>query len=156
MIAGFIMAIFLVQTIMEPLAELNREKPSDYFGWGNTHLANKEYDQAIADYSKAIELDPNYAGAYERLAWVLATAPQDELRDGKKAVDYANKACELTEWENADCLATLSAAFAEAGDFKDAIQWQMKALQAPELEQNKAEQYRQRLKMFEEGKPCRE
>jgi serine/threonine-protein kinase len=155
----FIVAVLFVKTVMEPFAaigELIGEKPPDFFSWGNTHLANKEYDKAIADYTEAIKLDPKDARVYERLAWVLATVPKDELRDGKKAMDYARKACELTDWKNPDYLATLSAAFAESGDFKEAIKWQMKALEAPELEQDKGDEYRQRLKMFEEGKPYRE
>ena len=155
----FIVAVLFIQTIMAPFAaigDLIGEKPPDHLSWGNTHLANKEYDKAIAEYTEAIKLDPADARAYERLAWVLATAAKDELRDGKKAVEYAKKACELTDWKNPDYLATLSAAFAETGDFKEAIKWQMKALEAPELEPEKAEQYRHRLKMFEEGKPFRE
>jgi serine/threonine-protein kinase len=71
-------------------------------------------------------------------------------------VDYAKKACELTDWKKPDYLATLSAAFAESGDFQEAIKWQTKALEAPELEQDKDTEYRQRLKMFQEGKPYRQ
>jgi tetratricopeptide (TPR) repeat protein len=153
MAVGFIVVILSVQYF---IGEMIRENPPDYLSWGNTHLANKEYNQAIADYTEAIKLDPNDARPKERLAWVLATSTKDELRDGKKAVDYAKKACELTDWKKPDCLATLSAAFAESGDFKEAIQWQKKALEAPDLEQDKPEEYRQRLKMFQEGKPYRE
>ena len=149
MAVGFILVISALQFF---IAEITR----DYFSSGNTHLANKEYDKAIADYAEAIKLDPNDARPHERLAWVLATATKDELRDGKKAVDYAKKACELTDWKKPDYLATLSAAFAESGDFQEAIKWQTKALEAPELEQDKDTEYRQRLKMFEEGKPYRQ
>jgi tetratricopeptide (TPR) repeat protein len=149
MAVGFILVISALQYF---IAELSR----DYLGSGNTHLANKEYDQAIADYTEAIKHDRNDARPHERLAWVLATSTKDELRDGKKAVDYAKKACELTDWKKPDYLATLSAAFAESGDFQEAIKWQTKALEAPELEKDKDTEYRQRLKMFEEGKPCRE
>ena len=149
MAVGFILVISALQFF---IAEITR----DYFSSGNTHLANKEYDQAIDDYTEAIKLDPNDARPHERLAWVLATATKDEWRDGKKAVDYAKKACELTDWKKPDYLATLSAAFAESGDFQEAIKWQMKALEAPELEQDKDPEYRQRLKMFQEGKPYRQ
>jgi tetratricopeptide (TPR) repeat protein len=149
MAVGFILVISALQFF---IAEIAR----DYFSSGNTHLANKEYDKAIADYAEAIKLDPNDARPHERLAWVLATSTKDELRDGKKAVDYAKKACELTDWKKPDYLAALSAAFAESGDFQEAIKWQMKALEAPELEQDKDPEYRQRLKMFEEGKPYRQ
>lgn len=149
MAVGFIVVIWAVEFFIDEIMR-------DHLASGNTHLANKEYDRAIADYTEAIKLDPKDARAYERLAWVLATAPKDELRDGKKAVDYAQKACELTEWKNPDYLATLSAAFAEMGDFEEAVKWQMKALEAPELEQDKGKEYRQRLKSFEEGKPYRE
>jgi tetratricopeptide (TPR) repeat protein len=161
MVVCFVVIILIVQTFKEytPFAaveEIIREKPPDYFTWGNTHLANKEYDKAIANYTEAIKLDPKDARPHERLAWVLATVPKDELRDGKKAVDYATKACELTVWQNPEYLATLAAAIAESGDFKEAIKWQMRALEAPGLEIEKGEGYRQRLKMFEEGKPYRE
>jgi serine/threonine-protein kinase len=149
MAVGFIVVISALQFF---IAEITR----DYFSSGNTRLANKEYDQAIDDYTEAIKLDPNDARPHERLAWVLATATKDELRNGKKAVDYAKKACELTDWKKPDYLATLSAAFAESGDFKEAIKWQTKALEAPELEQDKDTEYRQRLKMFQEGKPYRQ
>ena len=149
MAVGFIVVVSALQYF---IAEITR----DYFSSGNTHLANKEYDKAIADYAEAIKVDPNDARPYERLAWVLATSTKDELRDGKKAVDYAKKACELTDWKKPDYLATLSAAFAESGGFQEAIKWQTKSLEGPELEQDKDTEYRQRLKMFEEGKPYRQ
>ncbi|WP_308255746.1 tetratricopeptide repeat protein [Geminocystis sp. GBBB08] len=31
-----------------------------YFNRGNYYLNRKEYEKAIADFNKAIELDPNY------------------------------------------------------------------------------------------------
>jgi hypothetical protein len=35
--------------------------------------------------------------ALNNLAWVLCTSPEDKLRDGKRAVELAAKACELTD-----------------------------------------------------------
>jgi hypothetical protein len=59
--------------------------------------------------------------------------PQDDLRDGKKAVEYARKACDLTEWKSAWDLDTLAAAYAEVGQFDEAVKWQKKVAGTPGL-----------------------
>jgi hypothetical protein len=41
----------------------------------------------------------------------------------------AAKACELTDWKQADFVATLAAAHAEIGNFADAIHWQKRAIE---------------------------
>ena len=50
-----------------------------------------------------------------------------KYRDAKKAVAYATKACELTQWKDAQPLETLAAAYAEAGQFDDAAKFQAMA-----------------------------
>ena len=54
-----------------------------------------EYDKAIADYNQAMAIDPNDAHAYNDLAWLHATCPDEKYRDGKKAVENASKAYQL-------------------------------------------------------------
>ena len=77
-------------------------------------------EQAIAHYRQAIALRPDFQEALSNLAWLLATRPEAELRDGAQAVELAERACELTAYKLAACIGTLAAAYAEAGRFADA------------------------------------
>ena len=64
---------------------------------------------------------PDSAVALDELAWVFATHPSEELRDGDEAVRLAKHACALTKRTNPILLATLAAAYAETGNFGQAI-----------------------------------
>lgn len=54
------------QTIQElnEAIRLNPEDPKSYYRRGNARYAKGDYDRAIADYTKALQLDPAYAKAY--------------------------------------------------------------------------------------------
>jgi Tfp pilus assembly protein PilF len=64
---------------------------------------------------------PDSTAALDELAWVFATNPSDELRDGNEAVLLAKHACALTKRKDSMLLATLAAAYAETGNFGAAI-----------------------------------
>ncbi len=64
---------------------------------------------------------PDSAVALDELAWVFATHPSEELRDGDEAVRLAEHACALTKRTNPILLATLAAAYAETRNFGQAI-----------------------------------
>ena len=64
---------------------------------------------------------PDSTVALDELAWVFATHPNDELRDGHEAVRMAEHACTLTKRSNPLLLATLASAYAETGNFSEAI-----------------------------------
>jgi hypothetical protein len=101
-------------------------------------------------------LDPKDPLPYAGIAWMLSTCPKDEVRNGKKAVEYARKACELTNWKNASYLAVLVAAFAEVGNFEEAVQWQKKVIALTDATAEKdLEEQRQHLKLYQERKPYR-
>src|SRR5205085_1271093 len=108
-----------------------------------------DYDQAVIDHIEAIRLCPKAAEAYNNFARFWASCPDPERRDGKVAVELAVKACELSDWEDWDCLATLAAAYAQRADLDHAVHWAAKALElAPENQKlpcrTALEEYRQR------------
>lgn len=113
-----------------------------------------EYDKAIADCSEAIRLAPKNADGHNNLAWLLATCSLEAHRDGKEAIEHATKACQLSKWKVVSFIDTLAAAYAEAGDFDEAVRWQRNAMaKCPE---NQKEHCQSRLDLYESGRPHRE
>jgi tetratricopeptide (TPR) repeat protein len=104
---------------------------------------------------KNVEYDIKFPHFFNALAWLLATCPDDKYRNGEKAVEYATKACELDGGKSANLHDTLAAAFAEIGDFDRACAWQEKAIELLSSEKEKQD-FRTRLKLFEQGRPHRE
>jgi tetratricopeptide (TPR) repeat protein len=123
---------------------------------GLAHRLKQDYVKANADLRETVRLAPEDTDALRNLAWFMATTPRDDLRDGKTAIQYGKKTCELSGWKNADHLGTLAAAFAESGDFQEAVKWQKKALEAGYVDKEELDQAQMRLKLYEAGKPYRD
>ena len=62
------------------------------------------------------------------MAWLLATSPEESLRNGSKAVELAQQANELVNGNSPVILRVLAAAYAETGDFPKAIEAGQQAL----------------------------
>jgi tetratricopeptide (TPR) repeat protein len=80
-------------------------------------IRQRRPDEAAAHYRDALSLNPDHPPVTHQLAWLLATHPDDAIRDGAEAVTLATNACRLTENRNHRYLFTLAAAYAEAGRF---------------------------------------
>ena len=81
------------------------------------------------------------------IGWLVV----EKIRDGKRALEAAQKAYELAKGPNE--LATLAATYAELDEFDKAVEWQTKAIElAPKAQKD---QYQQRLKLYQDKKPYR-
>ena len=92
---------------------------------GRTEDAIREFRAVLKEQSDSVE-------ALNNLAWILATCADAKLRNGEEAISHADKAWKLTGGKKATMLGTLGAAYAEAGQFTNAI---MASQQAIELAQ---------------------
>ncbi len=140
-------------------------------GWtlrGLCYASLKQFDRAIQDFDKAIEVEKSIGGyglehPLQALAWVLSTAPDEQVRDGKRAVGLALKACDLTQNQIAEMVDTLAAAYAETGNFELAVSSSEKALELAtdetprtELQQTPRTELQQHLDSFRQQKPWRQ
>ena len=111
-------------------------------------------EEAIAHYRDVLRIQPDYVEAHLDLAWLWATVPDPNIRDGQRALKHAQLAARPAGEENPSVLETLAAAYAELGKFDEAVLWQEKAIQmTPDGQQDVV---RARLELYKQGKPCRE
>jgi Zn-dependent protease len=108
--------------------------------------------EAITDYREALRVQPDFTSAQHNLAWVLAAGPVDALRNGPEAVAHATRACDATGWRDGSLLGTLAAAYAETGDFGQAIHWQERAIADAAYRRMIGDAAAsERLKLYEQG-----
>ena len=110
------------------------------------------FDEARAHYEQAVKLSSDSADAHNNLAWALATDPDARRRDPLRAVQLAERACELTERKDAGALDTLAAAYAAAGRFDEAIRTAQGAIELATDAELVAD-IRARLELYKTGKP---
>ena len=119
---------------------------------GDSYLSMGQQKEAIDDYEAALLQQPKDSGLLNNLAWIFATSTIDELRNGQRALELAEQACEVTKYQQAHVLSTLAAAYAELGNFEEALKWSTKAV---ELDPEEGQLARE-LENYREKKPWRE
>jgi tetratricopeptide (TPR) repeat protein len=135
--------------------EIDPKHARAYYNRGKAWKKKGDYDKAIADYTKAIEINPKDADPYNAFAWLMATCPEGRYRDGKRAVELAEKAVALKD--DFYALDTLAVAYAEAGRFQEAIETQERAITKHKQEGGTKylAEFEQHLSSYKAGNPWR-
>jgi tetratricopeptide (TPR) repeat protein len=88
---------------------------------GNALLRQGLRTEALTHYEQAVALAPEDPHSRNNIAWLLATSSDAAIRDGAKAVGFANEAVQLSGGREPSFLRTLAAAYAESGRFSEAV-----------------------------------
>jgi len=123
-----------------------------------------DYQAALDCLDKALDLDSKrpwsrkYPWSLIGKASLLATCPDAKFRDGAKAVSLASDAYQnqhVRPWYRWAPAMVLAEAHAEAGDFKQAIQFAKEAIEAAGPDFGRKEEFAQKLSFFEKRTPWR-
>jgi tetratricopeptide (TPR) repeat protein len=114
--------------------------------------------EAIQHYQKALNLSPQSIPTLTNLAWLLATSQDASVRSGPKAVELASQADRLTGSANTRVLRALAAAYAENGEFANAIRTARSAKQLARMhgEDSLTTDLDQQIALYQLGMPYRE
>ncbi len=125
---------------------------------GTTLYSQGKTADAVTHWGEVIRLQPKNASALRKMAWVLATCPEQSVRNGAAALELAQRAEQLSDGKDARIFDALAAAYAELGRFADALPAARRALELAMQSNESAEAMavRNRIALFESGKPFRE
>jgi tetratricopeptide (TPR) repeat protein len=124
---------------------------------GNGQLARGQAQQALTLYRKALKINPNYVDVQNNLAWLLATHPSAQIRNGAEALRLA-EAVVKRQGQIPSCLDTLAAAYAEVGRYPEALATAKKAVEiaTSQGDTQLAQSIQSRINKYASAKPWRE
>jgi tetratricopeptide (TPR) repeat protein len=123
---------------------------------GNIFARQGREAEAAAHYESALKTRPDQAPACNNLAWLLAASPDPSLRNGPRAVELAQRANQLARGTNPVFLGTLAAAYAEAGQFGQAVKTIEQALPLAANDAALARALEKQNALYKAGTPFRE
>ena len=123
----------------------------------------RRYDKASTILERALE---QCVGSHalrrgtvlDYLVWLYATCSDAEVRDGDKAVKYAEEMLGLIDEAalTPSQYSAIAAAYAEAGQFKNAIKYVESGIETSEEAGESSKSLRGYLKLYQDGKPFHE
>lgn len=136
---------------------LKSDDPETMTQLANIYLQSQQNRPAAEMLRHILENHPDDPDALKNYAWLLATAPEPDLRDGTRAVALAERAHAQAP-QNPFIKATLAAAFAEAGRFDQAKAVARDALRIAEANNlnGLASLLQAEIAQFDSGQPYRD
>lgn len=129
-------------------------------------LRKQHYREAVAHFQEAVAIRPDFWFARSQWAWMLATCPANEVRNGPQAVQAALPLLDVSGNHSPRAYDIIAAAYAEAGDFQNAVKLGQLAINAslkttgkaapPEPHDYTTATLRQRLELYRNNLPYRE
>jgi tetratricopeptide (TPR) repeat protein len=129
-----------------------------HYNLGNALRKKNLVAEAVGHYREALRREPRLVAAQNQLAWTLATCSDASLRNGFESVELARRANELSGERNPIFLHTLAAAYAETGQFTEAISTATRALELAATEGNRAlvDALQNEIALYRAGSPYHE
>ncbi|HXI83984.1 MAG TPA: tetratricopeptide repeat protein [Verrucomicrobiae bacterium] len=120
---------------------------------GHAFSDQKKFDEAIEHYEQAVQLTPDSATSCEQLARLLVLRGGGNPADSTRAVQLAERACQLTENRQPVCLDTLAGAYAATRRFADATAMEERALELARAagQTNLTREIQSHLKLYQDG-----
>ena len=114
--------------------------------------------EGVEEWQKVLAIQPDNGNAMSNLAWVLATSPDESLRDGAKAVQLAEQALRISGGRIPIIFRTLAAAYAESGRFSEAIQTAQQGIELADSQGNSglATELQGNIALYQERRPLRD
>ena len=143
------------------LSEAARLQPTNalaQYNLGLIYQSRKQAPEAVQHLRLALKAQPDWPETLNNLAWLLAANPDPAVRNGPEAVSLAERACELTGYQEPLLVGTLAAAYAEAGRFSQAITTaeQARTLALAAGQTAIAQKNEELLALYRAGKPYHE
>jgi tetratricopeptide (TPR) repeat protein len=142
----------------EKAVAIKPDYPEAHQNLGDTlYYLQGRVPQALAHWREVLRAQPNQVLVLNQTARLLATSPEDSIRNGAEAVVLAERAVQLSGGREPVILDTLAAAYAEVGRFPEAVETARRAL-AGAVEanrQNLVDALKARIALYEAKNPMR-
>ncbi len=126
------------EIFLRRVVELEPASPDYRISLAQTQQMLGKTQEALENYEAVPRLRPGERGAVNNIAWIRAAHPDPQFRDGAKAVELLRALSAAPDCDS-NLLDTLGAAYAEAGQFEEALSTAQAAIEKARAEKAPAE-----------------